>query len=384
MKSVPLAEVCEIQMGQAPKGDSYNNKNEGLPLIAGAGDFGDIVPSPGKFTSSPSKVSQRGDIILCIRATIGDLNYSDAEYCLGRGVAGLRVNSTKLDARYLWQWISANKTGLAKKGKGSTFKQVSRSDISEWEISLPDTLEEQRRIAAILDKADTIRQKRKSALTLADTFLRATFLDMFGAPVTNPKGWEIRKFGELLDMPLRNGISPSRKGIVVGKVLTLSAITRERFDESQVKEGMFDNELARTDLVDEHDFLICRGNGNRNLVGKGYFATSSLDDTVFPDTMIAARPNLVLINSNYLEFVWKTESVRDQIIKSARTTNGTYKVNQTAIQNIQLMLPPMEKQLIFSRLVKVFKRQNALILNASQQTETLFASLSQRAFKGEL
>ncbi len=76
-------------MGQAPKGTSYS-QDEWVPLIAGAGDFGELSPEPTKLTTAPSKISQPGDVILCIRATIGDRNWSDKEYCLGRGVAELR------------------------------------------------------------------------------------------------------------------------------------------------------------------------------------------------------------------------------------------------------------------------------------------------------
>ena len=84
-----LDKVCRITMGQAPSGDSYNFDGHGLALIAGAGDFGKETPEPKKYTTAAGKRSEEGEIILCIRATIGDLNWSDKKYCLGRGVAGL-------------------------------------------------------------------------------------------------------------------------------------------------------------------------------------------------------------------------------------------------------------------------------------------------------
>jgi type I restriction enzyme S subunit len=78
MKIGPLSSVCEIIMGQAPSGDTYNYEGKGLPLIAGASDLGDRTPTPSRFTTAPAKLSAIGDIIICIRATIGDLNWSDA------------------------------------------------------------------------------------------------------------------------------------------------------------------------------------------------------------------------------------------------------------------------------------------------------------------
>jgi type I restriction enzyme S subunit len=172
-----LNAVCEISMGQAPDGSTYNDRAVGLPLVAGAGDFGDFFPSPKKYTSAPGKRSAVGDIILCIRATIGDTNWSDKEYCLGRGVAGLRARDGLLDSGFLWHFIGARRSELESRGTGSTFKQVSRADIAEWLIPTPP-MAEQQRIAAILDKADSLRRKRLEAIRLADEFLRAAYLDL--------------------------------------------------------------------------------------------------------------------------------------------------------------------------------------------------------------
>jgi type I restriction enzyme S subunit len=108
-------------MGQAPDGDAYNDDGYGWPLIAGAGDFGENHPSPKKFTKEASMLSKPGDIVLGIRATIGEKVISDGEYCVGRGVAGIRAKH-ELDTRFLWHWLSHIKLQLAAKGKGATFK----------------------------------------------------------------------------------------------------------------------------------------------------------------------------------------------------------------------------------------------------------------------
>src|SRR5437763_1579104 len=123
-----LGEVCTITMGQAPSGASYNTKGEGLPLIAGAGDFKGIRLKPTKFTTQPTKVSAQGDIILIIRASIGAKVWSDGVYCLGRGVAGLRPGSD-VHPQYLWHWLTNSERSLVAKARGATFLQVSRSDI---------------------------------------------------------------------------------------------------------------------------------------------------------------------------------------------------------------------------------------------------------------
>ncbi|MDH4079138.1 MAG: restriction endonuclease subunit S [Nitrospira sp.] len=187
MNTRRLDAVSNIMMGQAPEGESYNLDGEGLPLIAGAGGFGELHPEPKKFTTAPGKTCQAGDIMLGIRATIGEKVLADGTYCLGRGVAGLRAKSG-LDERYLWHWLTDAAPSLAAKAKGATFKQVNREDIGELRIALPP-LPEQRRIAAIPDKADELRAKRRAALSKLDSLTQSIFLDMFGDPATNPKGW---------------------------------------------------------------------------------------------------------------------------------------------------------------------------------------------------
>jgi type I restriction enzyme S subunit len=173
-----LGDVCEIDMGQAPAGAAYNSDARGWPLVAGAGDFGELYPAPKKFTEQAPKLSRPGDIILGIRATIGEKVLSDGVYCLGRGVAGLRPKE-ELDARYLWHWLTYIGPTLAAKARGATFKQVNKTDIAELRIPLPDPAE-QRRIAADLDGAFALERARERALLELDDLTAAIFFELFG------------------------------------------------------------------------------------------------------------------------------------------------------------------------------------------------------------
>ena len=208
------------------------------------------------------------------------------------------------------------------------------------------------------------------------------FLKLFGDPAHNPKGWDVVRFEQVLNRGLRNGISPSSKGDVKGKVLILSAITGPDFAPSEVKEGRFDSRFSPDQLVNQAEFLICRGNGNRNLVGVGRFPNSSLDDTVFPDTMIAANIDQTMIEQSYLEDVWSTRHVRSQIERGARTTNGTYKVNQGLLSSIQFPLPPREIQLQYTAALASVRRLHEWY--CLPIGDDLFNSIQQRAFRGEL
>jgi len=111
-------------------------------------------------------------------------------YCI------LRADENHLHGRYLYHWVQTDffVDEMISKATGANYPAVSDKMVKESKIPLPP-LSEQKRLVAILDKADAIRRKRQQAIQLADDFLRAVFLDMFGDPVTNPKGWPLRRFG---------------------------------------------------------------------------------------------------------------------------------------------------------------------------------------------
>lgn len=379
LQSVPLSEICEIIMGQAPVGSSYNESGEGLALIAGAGDFGQITPAPKKFTTEASKVSKVNDLILCIRATIGDLNWSDKEYCLGRGVAGLRPKVRVLDKNYLWRFIEANKHQLSAKGTGSTFKQVSRSHIAEWEIPLP-SLTEQKRIAAILDKADAIRRKRQQVIQLADELLRAVFLDMFGDPAANPKGWDKCKFEDLTDL------------------VTYGLTVRPQYHEEgiplisarEIRNGELD--LKVCPKISKEDFYKLSEKGRPKKEDILFSKTGSIGHCAivrteldFAITQNAARIVVKrnLCNPVFLLAYMRTKYFYDLANKEAKG-NAVKDLQLGIMKAFPMYLPPISLQ---DKFVELFTKASVFaekVCGGSILLNSNFKALSQRAFLGNL
>jgi type I restriction enzyme S subunit len=250
-------------------------------------------------------------------------------------------------------------------------------------VSLPP-LAEQKRIAGILDAADRLRAKRRESLAQLDTLLQSTFLDTFGDPVTNPMGWEEQSLGQLAEGTFRNGLSPSSKGLVQGEVLTLSAITRGRFDFAERKVARFDKEPSPSQLLSTATFLICRGNGNKSLVGSGVFPDRSSNRVCFPDTIIGVTVTPEVLTAPYFQSVWRTCRVRDQIERGARTTSGTHKVNQQLLSSVTFPVPPPDLQHRFAAFVASIEQQEAGQRAHLAELDTLFASLQSRAFRGDL
>ena len=180
-----LDDVCAITMGQSPDSSTYNKERNGLPFFQGNADFGEIHPSVRMWCSEPSKIARENDILISVRAPIGALNIANCECCIGRGLAALTVNNDICTREYLWYALSSKIDELNSKGTGSTFKAVNKSTLSETEIPLPP-LDEQRHIAATLDKVTDLISKRRQLLDKLDELVKARFVEMFG-DLADPK-----------------------------------------------------------------------------------------------------------------------------------------------------------------------------------------------------
>ena len=263
-------------------------------------------------------------------------------------------------------------------------RRAALSDFLNLVVPTPPSFAEQERIADLLDQADDLRRLRDQADRRATELMPALFYEMFGDPGANPKNWRLFSLVDLISEPLRNGLSPSSSGCHPAKVLTLSAVTGDGFDESAWKEALLARQPEESCLASEHVFLICRGNGNRNLVGRGRFPRRLLGRYVFPDTMIAAVPDSGKILPMFFETVWDLPSTRSQVLRGARTTNGTFKINQEVLRDVRLPVPPSSLQQEFDDRTAKIQDIHARQAASRQELDSLFQSMLDRALRGEL
>lgn len=353
-----LSDVCEIIMGQAPAGDAYNDKEEGYPLVAGAGDFGPLFPSAKKHTTEASKLSRKGDIILGIRASIGAKVLSDKEYCLGRGVAGLRP-SQQLDSRYLWHWLEEVRMELLSKGRGATFLQVNRKDIQELQIPLPPPAE-QKRIAGILDVADTMRAKRRESLAQLDSLLQSSFLDLFGDPVSNPMG-------------LPQGTLETAFKFTTGKLDSNAAIEGGKYPFFTCARETF----AINDFAFDCEALLLAGNN------------ASADYSVKHYTgkfNAYQRTYVITINEDMLTYKYARVALEYMLGDLKRFSKGsnTKYLTMGILNKMPILIPSLPLQQKFAGIVESVERQKERQRGHLAELDALFASLQHRAFRGEL
>lgn len=134
MTQKPLAEVCDIQMGQSPPSSDYNESGKGLPFFQGKAEFGVHHPVASKWVSKPIRIAERNDILVSVRAPVGSVNIADQTCCIGRGLAALRFAG---NYKYLYYFIQSQQGYLDSLGTGTTFKAINRDVLESLPVPTP-------------------------------------------------------------------------------------------------------------------------------------------------------------------------------------------------------------------------------------------------------
>lgn len=210
-KFCSLEAYADIVMGQSPTGNSCNQTGEGFPLLNGPTEFGPYHPYPKQFTTSPTKFSEKGDILFCVRgSTTGRMNWADQRYVIGRGIAAIRHKQGREFQPFLRAIIEYQLKELLGAATGSTFPNVSKSLLNG--MKCPDVPESsQKAIAHILgtidDKIDLNRRMNETLEAMAQAIFKSWFVDFDGCTEFEdselglvPKGWESRKLSDVLEL----------------------------------------------------------------------------------------------------------------------------------------------------------------------------------------
>jgi len=174
---VRLGEVAQIEMGQSPPSITYNSEGIGLPFFQGKADFGDIYPTTRKWCSSPNKIAEKDDILLSVRAPIGDVNIATQRCCIGRGLTAIRAGA-KSDSKYLFYHLLFSQELLESKGTGTTFKQINKETVTHFLIPLPP-LAEQRAIAHVLTSIQRAIEATEQVIAAARELKKALMRHLF-------------------------------------------------------------------------------------------------------------------------------------------------------------------------------------------------------------
>lgn len=284
-----------------------------------------------------------------------------------------------LDRRYLVHYLRSKQfvSWISDQVAGAKMPRVSMKVFWDHEIPLPP-LDEQKRIAAILDKANAIRQKRKQAIELADEFLRSVFLDMFGDPVANPKEWEVKTINDFCNVS--SGSTPSRKRdeYFQGTIPWVKTTEVDGYVINETEESISEIAIKETSCkLNPKGSIVLAMYGQGKTRGK--VGILGIEAATNQACAVLAPSNS--INMAYLYYYLKLSY---EMLRSLGQGGGQPNLNGTIVKQFLVLNPPRDLQDKFVNIVQ--KIESGVDKNKAMNiyAENLFNSLSKKAFSGQL
>lgn len=319
-----------------------------------------------------------GSVLLSSRAPIGKVAITTEPMYCNQGFKNI-ICGEKIYNEFLYYYLIFNKDELNRRGNGVTFKEISKKIVESFPIIIPP-LAEQRAIAAELDAVQKMIEGYKAQLADLDALAQSIFLDMFGDPITNPKGWETKMLKEISE------VSSSKR--IYQSELTKSGIPFYRISDftKLIKEGISNSEffipfekykrLKELHLVPSKDDILITSRGTLGLC----YIIKENDCFYFQDGMITWLKDIKNnISSTFLGFIFKTPTYRKQMQQLQNGCTVAY-LSISMIKTFTIPVPPLPLQQQFAERVEAIERQKELLQAQLAEAQTLMAERMQYYF----
>jgi type I restriction enzyme S subunit len=207
--------IADVIMGQSPDGKSYNQEGKGLPFMQGSAEFGEHNPVPEKWCSDPKKIAEAGDLLLSVRAPVGDTNFADQRIAVGRGLSIIRANKESL-TEFIRLVIQLNVAELIASSGSGMFASITGKNLKEFKVNLPP-IPEQKRIVDFISSVDSYIEALKQQLESAKRSRNAVLHELL---TTDSDDWVVRKLPEVVEVldrfrkPVNSTEREERKGTI--------------------------------------------------------------------------------------------------------------------------------------------------------------------------
>lgn len=372
-----LGEVCNITMGQSPDGKSIND-NEGVEFHQGKTCFGERTLGVScLFSNAPVKLAEANSVLLCVRAPVGYPNITNRKICIGRGLCALYAKEN-IDNTFLFYSLLGKQSHFEKNATGSTFKAISSKVISNTEIPLPPK-STQLSIVSELDKINELIRLKKEQLKDYDNLAQSIFYEMFGDPVENEKGWEVKKMKDvcthIVDCPHS---TPKKADTTTNypcirtselKGGTISWSTMQYLEKDE-----YEKRIAR--LKPETGDIIF---GREGTIGDAVILPSGYNFSLGQRTMLIRTDNEMIINT-FMHRTLMSEWIKHQI-EYVNVSSTVAHVNIKDFKLFDVPLPPLPLQHLFAQRIEQIERQKSAVQQSITDLETLLASRMQYWFE---
>ena len=378
MKKTCFTDICTLIMGQSPDSSSYNTNYEGLPFYQGNSDFGELHPVPRVWCSEPKKIAQENDILISVRAPIGDLNIANEKCCIGRGLAAIRIiNSDNVDLTYLYHFFESKRTYLQEKGTGSTFKAINKDSLINFVIPLP-SIKEQESISQELFALHLLIKGKKTQLFALDELVKSRFIEMF-----ENKGFSFlpfSKYADIIDGDRGKNYPKATDFSDNGYCLFLNAknVTKEGFSFEQTQFISKEKDAAlRKGKLQRKDIVIT----TRGTIGNiaYYDETIPYDNIRINSGMVIIRPQNISYNPFFFLYAFrnKVEEIKAQNVTGAAQPQLPIHI----MSKIQLLNPPIELQNEFAEFVKLIDKSKFIVQQQIKDLQELLDSKMDEYFR---
>jgi type I restriction enzyme S subunit len=395
--SVALGDIFEIARGGSPRPiqNFLTEEPDGVNwvMIGDASDSSKYITHTKKRILKTGVKNSRmvypGDFLLTNSMSFGHPYIMKTSGCIHDGWLVLSNKKGVIDQDYFYHLLGSDLiyAEFSRLASGSTVKNLNIEIVKGIKVSLPP-LEEQRRIAAILDKADGVRRKRKEAIRLTEELLKSTFLEMFGDPVTNPKGWRKISLGELLAEPLQNGAYFPKERYVEApdgvEMVHMSDAFYNFVERGNLKRVQVTSEEFEKYKLIPNDVLIARRSLNYEGSAKPCLISETAQPLIFESSLIRVRLNAEVIDSFFFFSYMLEPRARSAYVFPNVTKSTISGINQAGLKRISVLAPPMSIQKKYRDIYETILGTQSNYQKDYENIDNLFNSLLQRAFRGEL
>lgn len=375
--SVTLASCGEIVTGSTPSKSNGKYWDGEIPFVTPAQLDCDLpITTAAEYVTEEGakcgRLLPKGAVLVCCIGSLGKTGVAGVPLISNQQINAVIFKEGKVDPRYGYYAARNFSPLLEHFAPSTTIKIVKKSSFAKLQIPLPP-LAEQKRIAAILDVADALRVKRRESLAQLDTLLQSTFLDLFGDPVTNPKGWDRKKLGEIINFI--GGSQPPKETFIYEPKAGYVRLVQIRDFKSDKYPTYIPEKLAKRPFTSE-DVMIAR-------YGPPVFQILTGLSGSYNVALMKAEP-IGMVERKFVFYLLDLPVVNAAVVAQSERTAGQTGVNLKFLNDYMAYLPPIELQRRFATIVESVEQQKVRLREHLAELDTLFASLQHRAFNGEL
>lgn len=383
-----ISEFCKTGSGGTPsRGNSSFYTKGTIPWVK-SGELREnlILDTSEKITpeaiqKSSAKLVPKGSLLLAMYgATVGRLAFLGINAATNQAICNIQPDQCIAYPKYLYYALLNKVPEFLNMATGGAQPNISQTLIKDTKILLPP-LEEQKRIANILDKADAVRRKRQQAIDLTDQLLRSVFLDMFGDPVTNPYGYKIGKIEDLLSS-INYGTSAKAGEEGAYPILRMNNITYKGDWKLDSLKYLDMNEKERKKYTAESGDILFNRTNSKELVGKTAVFREK-KPYIFAGYLVRSKVNS-LAEPEYISGFLNSEYGKSVLRHMCKSIVGMANINAKEYQSIKILIPPIEKQKKYSKIVRNSRERLSIYKKSLIKFDNLFNVLTQKAFCGEL